>query len=81
MRQDDLQTVASLLLYATFESRRRLAQRLLIEKDAEVWALLATTARSREDAVLRARCLEVLGLVAAAAKGHEAEFILSALFD
>ena len=79
LQQDDVQTLVRLLLYATAESRRRLAARLLDEKNAEVWALLATTARSKGDPVLRARCLEVLGLAAAAAEGHQAELILSAL--
>ena len=81
MHQDDVQTLVRLLLYATAASRRRLAERLLNEKNGEVWALLATTVRSRGDPVLRARCLEVLGLVAAAAEAHEVELILSALFD
>lgn len=79
MHQDDVQTLVRLLLYATPESRRRLAARLLDEERAEVWALLATTARSDEDPVLRARCVEVLGLAAAAADGRQAALILSAL--
>ena len=79
MQQDDVQTLVRLLLYATAESRRRLASRLLDEGRAEVWALLASTARSSEDPVLRARCVEVLGLAAAAAEGHQAELILGAL--
>ena len=79
LHQDDAQTLTRLLLYATAESRRRLAARLLDEGRAEVWALLAATARSHEDPVLRARCVEVLGLAAAAAKGQQAELILSAL--
>ena len=81
MHQDDVQTLVRILLYGTAESRRRLAERLLDEKDAEVWSLLATTARSKEDPVLRARCLEVLGLAAAAGEAHVAELILSALLD
>ena len=79
LHQDDVQTLVRLLLYATAESRRRLAARLLDEGRIEVWVLLATTARSSEDSVLRARCVEVLGLAAAAAEGHQAELILSAL--
>jgi hypothetical protein len=79
LQQDDVQTLVRLLLYATAESRRRLAARLLDEGRAEVWALLATTARSSEDPVLRARCVEVLGLAAAAAEADQAELILSAL--
>lgn len=79
VHQDDLQTLVRLLLYGTAESRRRLAERLLDERHTEVWTLLAATARSREDPVLRARCLEVLGLAAAAAGGQQAELILSAL--
>ena len=79
MQQGDVQTLVRLLLYATADSRRRLAARLLDEGRAEVWALLATTARSSEDPVLRARCVEVLGLAAAAAEADQAELILSAL--
>ncbi len=79
MHQDDVQTLVRVLLYATAESRRRLAAQLVDEKNAEIWALLATTARSSEDAVLRARCVEVLGLAAAGAEGHQAELILRAL--
>jgi hypothetical protein len=79
VHQDDVQTLVRLLLYATAESRRRLAARLLDEGRADVWALLATTARSDEDPVLRARCVEVLGLAAAAADVRQAELILSAL--
>lgn len=80
LRQDDVQILVRLLLYATGESRRRLAERLLDETNAEeVWALLATTARSKGDPVLRARCVEVLGLAAAAADARRAELILSAL--
>jgi hypothetical protein len=79
LHQDDVQTLVRLLLYATAESRRRLAARLLDEGRRDVWVLLATTARSGEDPVLRARCVEVLGLAAAAAEGHQAELILSAL--
>jgi hypothetical protein len=79
LHHDDVQTVIRLLLYATADSRRRLAARLLDEGRQDVWALLAATARSSEDPVLRARCVEVLGLAAAAAEGHQAEVILSAL--
>jgi hypothetical protein len=79
LHHDDVQTLVRLLLYATAESRRRLAARLLDEGRAEVWVLLATTARSEEDPLLRARCVEVLGLAAAAAEGRQAALILSAL--
>ena len=79
MPQDDFQTLVHLLLYGTAASRRRLAERLLDERNTEIWALLAVTARSPGDPVLRARCLEVLGLAAAAAGGQQAELILNAL--
>jgi hypothetical protein len=62
LRQDDIQTLARVLLYASPESRRRLAVRLSDDERAEVWELLAETARSSEDPLLRARCVEVLGL-------------------
>ncbi len=78
---DDVETFVRLLLYATPASRRRLAARLLDQGGTEVWALLATTARSSEDRVLRARCVEVLGLAAAAADPGEGEAILKMLLD
>ena len=79
MHDEYAETILRLLLYATAESRRRLAERLLTEKNAEVWGLLAITARSTEDPVLRARCLEVLGLAAAAADEQQAGVILNVL--
>ena len=79
MHRDDVQTLVRVLLYATAESRRRLAASLLDETRAEVWTLLAATARSNGDPVLRARCVEVLGLAAAAAGHQQAELILDAL--
>ena len=79
MHRDDVQTLVHLLLYGTADSRRRLAERLLDERNTEIWSLLATTARSQGDPLLRARCLEVLGLVAAAAGRQQAELILSVL--
>lgn len=79
MHEDDAQTLERLLLYSTADSRRRLAERLLDDGRADVWALLASTARSGGDLVLRARCVEVLGLAAAAAERHQAELILAAL--
>jgi hypothetical protein len=77
--QDDVQTLYRVLVYATPESRRRLAGRLVDGKHARVWDLLAMTARSGGDRVLRARCVEVLGLAAAGAREQEAELILNAL--
>jgi hypothetical protein len=77
--QNDVQTLIRLLLYATSKSRRRLAERLVDEKNAEVWDLLAITARSKGDPLLRARCLEVLALAAAAADEQLAEVMLTAL--
>jgi hypothetical protein len=79
LHRDDVQTLVRLLLYGTAASRQRLAERLLDESSTEIWALLAATARSQGDPVLRARCLEVLGLAAATAGGQQAELILSAL--
>ena len=79
MYQNDAQTLIRLLLYATSESRRRLAERLVNENNAEVWDLLAITARSKGNPLLRARCLEVLALAVVAADEHQAEVILSVL--
>ena len=79
LQDTDVQTLHRLLLYATAESRRRLASLLVEEKSADVWALLATTARYGGDHFLRARCVEVLGMAAAGAEDREAELILNAL--
>lgn len=74
-----LQTLARVLLYGTAESRRAAAEGLLHDGDTARWRLLAATVRSRDDWQLRARCLEVLGLAAAAANQQTAEAILAAM--
>ena len=79
LQHNDVQTLHRLLLYATAKSRRRLASRLVEEKSADVWLLLATTARYGGDLFLRARGVEVLGMAAAGADDREAELILNAL--
>ncbi len=61
------------------ETRRAAAMRLL-EVEDRVWlTLLVDTIRSTEEWRLRARCLEVLGLVAGASDQRTAEHILTTL--
>jgi hypothetical protein len=75
----DLQTLASVLVYGTSRSRRRLASRLLrADGDAEI-RLLAGTVRSCDPWQLRARSLEVLGLLAGGGDRATAESVLIAL--
>jgi hypothetical protein len=76
---DDVQTLHRLLLYATAASRHRLAVGMIDERNAPVWRLLAMTARSGGDRLLRARCVEMLGLAAAEAEEREGNLILKAL--
>lgn len=78
MDQSDPRRLASLLLYGGPDTRQRLAEQLAAD-GAAPWSLLAETARSREPWLLRARCLELLGLAAARADQQTAEFILGSL--
>lgn len=75
----DARILARVLLYGDAGSRRAAAQLLLRASDRASWALLAGTVRSNEPWLLRARCLEVLGL-AAGADRRTAETILTLLF-
>lgn len=70
-------SLAYLLLYGSPETRRSLAEQLVEEGDSEAWALLAGTARSQESWLLRARCLETLGIAAGQAGQGLAEAILA----
>ena len=79
MDSDNPRTLAMLLLFGGSDTRRLLAQRLVKDGDAEQWSLLASTVCSQEPWLLRARCLEVLGLAAGAADQRTAEMILELL--
>lgn len=70
-----------LLLYGRLLTRQRLATRLLAEGSLETWHLLAATVRSSEPWQLRARCLEVLGLMAGGADQQSAERVLDLLLQ
>jgi hypothetical protein len=75
----DLRGLAGVLLNATPETRRAAAMRLL-EIEDRVWLpMLVETIQSTEDWRLRARCLEMLGLVAGASDEHTAGHILTTL--
>ena len=61
-----------MLIHGSGEARLRLAEGLA-DSDGDVLSVLATTVRSDENWLLRARCLEVLGQ--AASLGGEARAI------
>jgi hypothetical protein len=81
MNERDPRSVVAVLLYGTDASRRELAVQFLAQGDATTWKLLANTVRSDDRWLLRARCLEVLGLAAANGPAHVAEIILRTLLD
>ena len=70
-----------MLMYGGPETRRALARRLATEDREDIWHLLVDTVRSDESWLLRARCLEVLGLVAGRGDPGRAERILAALVE
>jgi hypothetical protein len=80
MDNEDPRTLARLLVYGSPARRRRLGEWLLTDSGAAHRPLLVSTARSREPALLRGRCLEVLGHAIAGADRRTAESILDALF-
>lgn len=77
----ELEAVANLLLFGGPEARRHMAEDLAIRQDRSIWRLLLATVDSAEPWRLRARSLEMLGLVAGCAKQEMAEEILRALCD
>jgi hypothetical protein len=81
MNGEDLRSLARVLMYGTVETRRALAERLITEHRTELWQLLVETVRSDEPWLLRARCLEVLGLVAGNAEPETAGTILAGLLS
>jgi hypothetical protein len=76
---EDLRSLSRILLYGGPGTRRALARRLAGEDGQELWRLLVSTVRSDEPWLLRARCLEVIGLVAGSADPQRAAAILEAL--
>lgn len=68
-----------LLIYGTPETRRVLAVRLRAPGAERCRVMLAETVRSSESWLLRARCLEVLGIAAAYGDRGCAEAILELL--
>ena len=73
----DARTLSAVLMHGSSDARFRLAEGLA--SDDAVVSTLTTTVRSDESWLLRARCLEVLGLVAALAGEPRAKQILQAL--
>ncbi len=69
------------LLHGSPDTRRAVAQQLLATDDALWCRLLADTVRSHEHWLLRARCLETLGLIAGTSSQQTAESILAALLQ
>ena len=77
----NVQGFTRLLLHGSPDSRRAAAQQLLAADDHTWWNLLTETVRSGEHWLLRARCLEILGLAAGSANQQTAESILIALLE
>jgi hypothetical protein len=76
---DRLEAIANLLLYGSPSARRQMAEELAARDDSTIWTLLAATVTSQDDWRLRARCLEVLGLLAGSARREVAEQLLGSL--
>ena len=81
MDTEDVRSLARILLYGGPDTRRSLARRIAADDHEELWRLLVATVRSDEPWLLRARCLEVLGLVTGSADPLRAADILSALLE
>lgn len=81
--QDDWRNpavLARVLRYGDPASRQLLAD-ALADGFADLVPLLAATARSKEDLMLRARCIEVLGRALANASPQLTQLVLAALLD
>ena len=78
---EDLRSLSRILLYGGAGTRRALARRLAAEDSQELWRLLVSTVRSDEPWLLRARCLEVIGIVAGSADPRRTAAILEALLE
>jgi len=76
---DDLRSLAGVMMYGGDDTRRALARRVSADDGSDLWRVLVATVRSDEPGRLRARCLEVLGFLAAHADHERAALILAAL--
>ena len=74
-------SLSRLLMYGSAATRRSVADGLLASGGADDWAMLAVTVRSNEPWLLRARCLEVLGMAAAGGDERTAKAIIATLLD
>jgi hypothetical protein len=74
-------SLSRLLMYGNAATRRSVADGLLESGSADDWAMLAATARSNEPWLLRARCLEVLGMAAAGGDEPTAQAILALVLN
>lgn len=75
----DLGDIANRLVLSSAKSRAELAAELASYSTPELWAILGHTVRSADDWLLRARCLELLGLIAGSSDRETAEAIIAAL--
>ena len=71
--------LCNLLLYARPETRLQIVRQLVADGDQRVWAMLVDTTHSSGPWLLRARCLEALGLAAGVGDQGLAETILESL--
>ncbi len=74
----DPRSLSAVLVHGSTDARSRLAEGLA-DSDGDVLSILAVTVRSEENWLLRARCLEVLGLAASLGGEGRAKEILQAL--
>jgi hypothetical protein len=81
VNREAAQVLGRVLLYGSANSRRAAAKRLVRDNDPEVWDMLVSTVRSAEPWLLRARALEVLGLVVGEADQPIAEKLVGDLLD
>jgi DNA-binding NarL/FixJ family response regulator len=77
----DPRKLTRLLLYGRPASRRNVAESLARAHDTDSVRLLADTARAPGPWLLRARCLEALGAIAASADQRTCEEVLEALLS
>ena len=79
MNGEALQVLVRVLLHGGPESRRTAAEQLLRDGEPDDWRMLVSTVRSKEAWLLRARALELLGLMAGRADRSVAEAMLEHL--
>ena len=74
----ELQAIGRVLRFGAAASRAALADELARQHGPGLWEVLANTVRSDDDWQLRARSLELLGLIAGSADRATAEAVLAA---